>query len=346
MMRPVDRPQPVLVRRRTALQPDSSQVCVQRVAPKGLSLLLQQVASPRFGWRSCSERGGRFVKPPTLDAPGHAMTSDQFAEIDGFELRYRLYGGDDSPLAVIGHGIFASLDQYADRSEALDTLAERFRVLLYDARGHGESEGPEDAEGYSWQKLGEEMLALAAFAGEERPILGGASMSASAALWCALERPEAVRALVLIAPPPLGPRELREESETQALQMLATLAGAVESFGLSGTADMAANMPAFAAAAGPRGTEILRSQNPHTIVPIIRGLHQHTPRDPAEYAAVQVPAVVFAHPDDALHPTRSANLLAEHIPDCRLHLGPERDYWQNNPAELAREIIAFLDDAL
>lgn len=287
------------------------------------------------------------VKPPALTAHGGTrMTTDQFAEIDGFELRYRLYGGDSVPLAVIGHGIFASLDQYAERPEALDILAERYRILLYDARGHGESEGPETPDGYSWGKLGEEMLALAAHAGEARAILGGASMSANAALWCALERPEAVRALVLIAPPPLGSREQRDEAETQALQMLATLAGAVESFGLSGTADMAATMPAFAAAAGPRGTEILRSQNPRTIVPIIRGLHEHTPREPAEYAAIEAPVAVFAHPDDALHPVRSANLLAEHVPGCRLHLGPERDYWQNHPDELAREIIAFLDDAL
>ena len=273
-------------------------------------------------------------------------TEDQFAEIDGFELRYRLYGSEEDPLAVIGHGIFSSLDQYADRPEGLDLLAGRYRILLYDARGHGESEGPEQPDGYSWQALGEEMLALAALAGEDRPVLGGASMSASAALWAAIERPEAVRALVLIAPPPLGPREDRDESEKQALQMLATLAGAVDSFGLSGTADMAANMPAFAAAAGPQGTEILRSQNPRTIVPIIRGLHEHTPREPAEYAAIRTPVVVFAHPDDALHPVRSANLLAEHIPNCRLHLGPERDYWQDHPDELAGKIIAFLDDVL
>lgn len=268
---------------------------------------------------------------------------DQFAEIDGFELRYRLYGSAEAPLAVIGHGIFSSLEQYSDRPEALDVLAERYRILLYDARGHGESEGPEQPEGYSWQTLGEEMLALAAFAGEERPIIGGASMSASAALWVAIERPEASRALVLIAPPPLGPRETRPESEMEALRMLATLATAVDSFGLSGTADMAATMPAFTSAAGDRGAELLRSQNPRTIVPIIRGLFDSPPRDPATYAAIRVPVVVFAHPDDSLHPVRSANLLAEHIPDCRLHIGSERDYWQNNPAELAREIIAFLD---
>ena len=272
-----------------------------------------------------------------------SATTDQFAEIEGFSLRYRLYGSEEAPLAVIGHGIFSSLEQYADRPEALVALASRYRILLYDARGHGQSEGPEQPEGYSWQALGEEMLALAALAGEQRPILGGASMSASAALWAAIKHPDAVRALVLIAPPPLGPRELRDESETEALHMLGALASAVESFGLSGTADMAATMPAFVAAAGEQGTEILRSQHPRPIVPIIRGLHEHTPPDTASYAAIQCPVAVFAHIDDALHPVRSANLLSERIPDCRLHLGPERDYWQNHPEELAREIIAFLD---
>lgn len=271
---------------------------------------------------------------------------DQYAEIGGFELRYRLYGDADAPLAVIGHGIFSSLEQFSDRAEGLDVLASRYRILLYDARGHGQSEGPETPDGYSWRILAGEMLDLAAHAGEERPIIGGASMSASAALRAAVERPGAARALVLIAPPPIGSRELREESETQALQMLATLAGAVESFGLSGTADMAATMPAFAAAAGEGGAEILRSQNPRTIVPIIRGLFDSGRVDPEAYAGIEAPVAVFAHPDDPLHPVRSANLLAERIPHCRVHVGPERDYWQNHPGELAREIIAFLDDAL
>lgn len=271
--------------------------------------------------------------------------ADQFAEIDGFSLRYRLYGGGDTeaPLAVIGHGIFSSLEQYTERAEGLDLLASRYRILLYDARGHGESEGPEEPAGYSWQTFGEEMLALAAFAGEERPILGGASMSADAALWAAIERPERVRALVLIAPRPLGLREDWDESETAALGMLVTLASAVESFGLSGTADMAATMPAFTAVAGERGPEVLRAQNPRTIVPIIRGLLDSSPRDVAAYAAIQCPVAVFAHPGDALHPMRSAEFLAGHIPDCRLYAGPERDHWQNHPEELAREIIAFLD---
>ena len=271
---------------------------------------------------------------------------DQFAEIGGFELRYRLHGEADAPLAVIGHGIFASLEQYADREEGLALLASRYRILLYDARGHGESEGPEEPGGYSWAILGEEMLAVAAHAGEERPIIGGASMSASAALHAALDHPGAARALVLIMPPPLGPWEQRDPSELQALQMLGTLASAVESFGLSGTADMAATMPAFTAVAGEGGAEILRSQNPRTIVPIIRGLHESPPRDPATYASIEAPVAVLAHPDDPLHPVRSANLLAEHIPDCRVHVAPERNYWQNNPGELAREIIAFLDDVL
>ncbi len=271
--------------------------------------------------------------------------ADQFVTIDGLELRYRLYGRAEAPLAVIGHGVFSSLEQYAAHPEALEILARRYRVLLYDVRGHGQSEGPQEPAGYSWRKLGEEMLALAAHVGETRPILGGASMSANAALWCAFERPEDVRALVLIAPPPLGPRELHHESETQALQLLATLATAVESLGLSGAADLIAGQPALAAAAEGMA-ETLRSQNPRTIAPIIRGLHDPSPRGADEYAAIKVPVAVFAHPDDPLHPVRSANLLTERIPRCRLRLGPARNHWRDHPEQFAREIIAFLDDAL
>ncbi len=284
---------------------------------------------------------------PRLDS---AMTTsptppDQFAEINGCELRYRLSGPEEAPLAVIGHGIFSTLEQYTERAAALDLLTANYRVLLYDARGHGESEGPEEPAGYSWQTLGEEMLALASLAGEEHPILGGASMSASAALWTASNHPETPRALVLIMPPPLGPREERAQSEMEALQMLATLATAVESFGLSGTASMAESMPAFTATAGDQAVEMLRSQNPRTIVPIIRGLFESPSLDLDACAAISVPVVIFAHPDDPLHPVRSAHLLEQTIPDCRVYVGPERDYWRDHPDELARGINAFLESA-
>ena len=269
--------------------------------------------------------------------------ADQFAEIDSFSLRYRLYGSEENPLAVIGHGIFSSLDQYADRPEALDVLAERYRILLYDARGHGESEGPEEPDGYSWQALGEEMLALAALAGEERPILGGASMSASAALWVGVQRPEtAARARPHRASAPRPPRaagRIRDRGPAHARhprhrrRVLRPLrhrrhgrhhARLHRRRRRRGRGDAAFPEPPHHHPHHPR------PPRPH-------------PARPADYGAIRCPVVVFAHPDDALHPIRSANLLAEHIPDCRLHVGPERDYWQNHPEELAREIIAFLD---
>ncbi len=275
------------------------------------------------------------------------MTSviDQFAEINGSELRYRLYGGADAPLAVIGHGILSSLEQFSDQSAALDLLAERYRILLFDARGHGQSEGPRDADGYSWRVLGEDMLALAALAGEERPILGGASMSAAGALWAGLEYPHTPRALVLIIPPPLGPRALQSEDERAALRTLSTLAGAVESFGLTDTMQLARSLPGFGAAvAGEDRGDWLLSQNPRTIAPIIRGLFGAPAHDPSAYAAVRAPAIVFAHEGDPLHPIRSAWLLAERLPECRLHIGPEPNYWRDHPQELARELLAFLDE--
>ena len=63
VVRAVDGAQPVRIRRRTPVQPDARQVRVQRVAPKGLSLSPQQVASPRFGLALMLRARGALVKP-------------------------------------------------------------------------------------------------------------------------------------------------------------------------------------------------------------------------------------------------------------------------------------------
>ena len=269
---------------------------------------------------------------------------DQFAEINGFELRYRLQGDAGQPPAIIGHGLLGSIEQLGDYQSAFDLLAERIRILLFDARGHGQSDGPEDPGAYSWETLGEDMIAIGTLVGGSRPIVGGASMSAASALWVGVERPQVPRALVIMAPPPLGPRSLRGEDERQALQMLDMLATAVESFGLDETVAMAKTLPGFA----PTADEIesradwLLSQNPRTVFHIIRGLFSAPAHEPADYGKISVPTIVFAHEGDPLHPIRSAQLLAKHVPDCRLHTGPEPNYWQRHPEEFAREALAFL----
>ena len=267
--------------------------------------------------------------------------AEGFATINGYRLRYRLDGRGE-PLVVFGHGLLGSIEQVTDYAPRLDELHEDIRLLTFDARGHGQSAGPLEPSGYTWETLGRDMVALAGEHGGERAIFGGGSMGAASALWVALERPESVSALVLMTPPPLGHPHMREDAEQGALNMLEGLAVAIQQFGLEQTIGMMRSLPGIGNGAGGQFEQWLRAQDPAMFVHAIRGLMRSPYHDPAEYARINVPTLVLAHEGDPLHPVRAAKLVAEAVPGARLAVGDAPGYWRDNPGELLAEIRAFM----
>ncbi len=271
---------------------------------------------------------------------GHHET---FATINGHRLRYRVRG--EGPLAIFGHGLMGTIEQIDENLAALDQLYARVRLLVYDARGHGASEGPDDAAAYTWETLGRDMAGFIDHAGDERALIGGASMGAATALWVALEQPERVRGLVLVMPPPLGDESIRRDAEKQALRVLDMLSAAIQNFGLEKTVEIARSFPGFAATpeeADERARWMLR-QNPRALAFAIRGLLQSPFHDPEEYRRITVPTLVLAHEGDGLHPARAAQLLGDTIPDVRVRIAPSADYWRTHPEDFVAEVSAFFD---
>lgn len=266
----------------------------------------------------------------------------EFAEVNGHRLRYRIEG--EGPLAVFGHGLLGSLEQVEENAPGLESLLDRVRLLTYDARGHGQSDGPRDPAGYTWETLGRDMAALAELHGEPQSVFGGASMGAASALWVGIEQPERVRALVLMMPPPLGHPPAREQSEQAAITMLNALAIAVEQWGMERTVEMLQAFPQFAASSeeGEERARWLLRQNPHTILHAIRGLLSSPYHDPEAYRGIKAPTLVIAHEGDGLHPMRAAKLLAGNIPGARLITGDRPGYWRDHPGELFAELERFM----
>jgi pimeloyl-ACP methyl ester carboxylesterase len=268
---------------------------------------------------------------------------DQFAEVNGYRLRYRLRGA--GPLAVFGHGILGSIEQLLADAESIARFETRLRILLYDARGHGQSAGPLEAMGYTWQALGEDMASLIEAHAEGPAIIGGASMGAATALWVAIERPELVRAAVVVMPPPLGHRAMRGAEEHQAVELLSALAVAIENFGLATTVTTLSQWPGFAASEAEREARAawLSAQNPDTVLHVLKGLVAAPFHDPELYRGIGAPLLVLAHEGDGLHPARAARLLAENAPNARLVVA-DNGHWQRNPAALFAEMEAFLGE--
>jgi pimeloyl-ACP methyl ester carboxylesterase len=105
------------------------------------------------------------------------------------------------PGVVLAHGFGGSARNWRPQ---VRTLRARFRVVVYDARGHARSEAPAEADAYRAAELVADLGRAAEASGDARPVVGGLSMGAAVALRYALARPERVRALVLASPPGRG----------------------------------------------------------------------------------------------------------------------------------------------
>jgi len=127
------------------------------------------------------------------------------------DIRYRTYG-EGGPKLVLLHGLTATRRYVVMGSRALERADHR--VVMYDARAHGSSEGGDD---YSYTRLSKDLLAVLDDRGIERAVLAGASMGAHTLTAFALAHPERVRALALIGATVRGAPEIATEGRTAAL---------------------------------------------------------------------------------------------------------------------------------
>ncbi len=115
-----------------------------------------------------------------------------FARLNGIRIHYHLHG--DGPPLLLAHGHTSSIGMWAEQVEA---LSGRYRLVLPDARGHGESEAPADLDAYSMDAYVDDLRALLDHLGIRRAFVGGLSMGGMVTLQFALTWPERVRALLL-----------------------------------------------------------------------------------------------------------------------------------------------------
>jgi 3-oxoadipate enol-lactonase len=132
--------------------------------------------------------------------------------------------GAGSPVVLLHAG---NLDRRM-WSPVLAPLAERHRVVAYDAQAHGDSATPRGRVAHH-----EDLLALVDALGLDRPVLVGCSLGARTAVDAALTRPDRFAGLVLISPGVSGmsftdPHYLREQRAIDAAIAGGDLPGVVE----------------------------------------------------------------------------------------------------------------------
>jgi pimeloyl-ACP methyl ester carboxylesterase len=254
----------------------------------------------------------------------------------------------EGPPVVLCHGVTATRRYVLHGSRALARATHR--VVVYDARGHGESDPAPVGEGYGYPQLVEDLERVVSDQlGSEKFLLGGHSMGAHTAVGYALRHPERLAGLAVIGPTFLG--EIRPES----LEYWDGLAAALEADGIDGFVAYIGERQGI----DPRWRDsvlrftrerMLRQGNLGALAEALRQVPRSRPFDSLdELSDLDVPALVVASNDEADpgHPYAAAEAYAEALPRAQLVSEGEGESplaWQGG--KLSRALAAFYAEAL
>ncbi len=111
---------------------------------------------------------------------------------DGCRLHYQLDGREDGPLLVFANSLGTALAMWDPQ---VPSLGEHFRILRFDARGHGLS--GIGAGAYGIDRLGRDVLSLLDHLGVAKAHFCGLSMSGMVGIWLGRQAPERCLSLAL-----------------------------------------------------------------------------------------------------------------------------------------------------
>ncbi len=238
----------------------------------------------------------------------------------GAAIHYETHG--QGPAVLLTHGFGLTARMWAGQVAA---LASSHRLILWDLRGHGRSDAPEDASLYDPEACVADMAALLDAEGVERAVVGGLSLGGYLSLAFHLRHPERVRALMLFDCGPGfrrdEPREAwNERARKRSERIAAGDARALAELEPDGHRDLAGVALAARCMMRHRDGSVLES------LPSIRA-----------------PALVLAGERDTPF-LAGIDYMARKIPDAEKIILPDAGHTANldNPAAFNAAISAFL----
>ena len=243
---------------------------------------------------------------------------------DGVVLSYDVHGS--GPALLLTHGFTATSQMWQSQIEA---LSQDYSLILWDLRGHGQSDSPPDAAAYSEAMTTEDMAALLDHLGFEDAIIGGLSLGGYMSLAFYADYPERVRALLIID---TGPG-YRKDAGREAWNKRAN--------------DMADAIERDGAAYLTRGSAERSSAVHKDLSGVVRAgrhmLTQHSPRVIETLPSISVPSLVVVGAEDEPF-LAASDYMAKKIPGADKLVIPEAGHAVNvdQPQAFNDGVLAFL----
>src|SRR5262245_9594943 len=254
---------------------------------------------------------------------------------------------EEAPGLVLVHGFGGAKEDFADHVEA---LAREQRVVVYDHRGHGESDSPEALAAYSLERLASDTLLVADAFGLDTFRLLGHSMGGMVVQRVILGNPDRVDALVLMntspgPPPGIDPALVRfgaEVAASEGMAVLRVLLDETDPFGSPAYQRLLAERPGFEEYVSRKWASLSPTMWAALAVEMVS-----QPDGLADLAAVDVPTLVVVGEQDTTFIEPSFQ-MADTVPDARLVVVPDAGHSPQfeNPSVWYAAVSGFLDEQL
>jgi pimeloyl-ACP methyl ester carboxylesterase/ketosteroid isomerase-like protein len=257
-----------------------------------------------------SQRNQRRTAVPTIDR-------------DGVSIHYQTHGA--GPPLLLSHGYGATCRMWDGQIAA---FADRYRVIVWDMRGHGQSGDPSDPALYSQALTVGDMAAVLEACGVGQAMVGGLSLGGVMSLAFHLAYPERVRALMLFD---TGPGFRNPEPRRQWNERAEARARDLEAKGLADSR-------------GGAETRLGRHRSAQGLAGAARGmLAQQDSSLIDTLTRVAVPTLVLVGSEDT-HFLVAADYMAGKIPGARKAVIPGAGHAANidQPEAFNRAVEEFL----
>jgi pimeloyl-ACP methyl ester carboxylesterase len=244
-------------------------------------------------------------------------------QANGVRIRYKERGSGTA--MVWAHGLGGACQEW---EKAMDSFEDRYRVIVYDARGHGSSEKPDKPEAYSQDVMVEDMRGLMDALDINKAIVVGHSMGANVALNFALRYPERCIGLITVG---IGSGSSDPEWWQKWWEHLAETA---EKKGIGAYVEEMQKLPAWGTAftdpqLGKPLTQAELANSPAALANIIRGIQRKRPSifDLASKLE-QLPVTTLVVMSEGDSPVvECSRFMVEHIPQATLAAIPAICHW-------------------
>jgi pimeloyl-ACP methyl ester carboxylesterase len=264
-------------------------------------------------------------------------------DIGGATFAYRQLGPDTGTPVIFLNHLTGDLDTWEPR--VVDGIAARHRVITFDNRGVGASQGttPRSVAAMAW-----DAIAFIRALGYDQVDLLGFSLGGFIAQVIAEEEPQLVRKLILAGTGPAGGEGIDKMTRVtllDALKATLTFKDPKEYLFFTRTANGKAAAKQFANRLKERTNN---RDKPISITAFrnqLKAIHRWGFQEPSDLSAIRQPVLVANGDQDKMVPSGNSTDLARRLPNAQLRLYPDAGHggiFQYH-AEFVDEALKFLD---